>query len=1048
MSDVFISYSRKDIAFARLLQTSLKQSQIDIWIDWERIPVGEKWWDEICQAIENANVFMFIVSKNSIGSSVCKDEINHALKNNKRIIPIVVDNLKPGVIKDFAPELPQFNWIIFEKNQLFQIQDNPEIQTDRPEDSQVALPKAPQFEKALELLSKAIHTNWEWVKFHTRLQVNALLWESNERKPGYLARGAALEEAEQRLLRVGVKLPQPTALQVEYVTASRKEETLREQEKLHLEQKARQRQRVVILAVGIGLVVAIVLGVVAWGQRNQYLDETYIRSTAQAVAEEQRIIAEEQRNIAVARQLGTDALGASAEQYDLGLLLSVEASNYASDEIWSWENLLEIFQTNPRLATKVRGHQKSVNSIAFNPDGTILASGSADQTIILWDVSTLGLLKQLGQPLSGHTDDVYSIAFNPDGTILASGSADQTIILWDVSTPGSPEQLGQPLSWHSEGVTSVAFSPDGKILASGSYDQYVVIWDISTPEAPESLISIHFPGFNDTVNCLAFSPDGDILAAGIESSIFFFDVTSPGSPKQLGKSLSMSMGYKIDKLYYGTLGYIESIAFSPDGSILASGNSEDTILLWDVSSPESPKQLGEPLTVHSDWVRSVAFSPDGKILASASQDNTIILWDVSDPEKPHQIGQPMLGQGHELDINSVAFHPNGQMLASGSSDGMIILWYPDAIDQPAQLEQSLFGHLSYVYDVAFSPDGKILASGSYDKTIILWDVSSPDRPVQLGKPLSGHLDAVYCVAFSPDGNILASGSGDGAIILWDISSPKLPKRLGQPFSEHSDSVNTVAFSPDGKVLASGSADKTTILWDISSPESPKRLGQPLSEHTDNVLVVAFNPKGNILASGSSDHSIILWDVSTPESPEIIGTPLLDYQSGITSLVFDPVGNILASGSYDGSIILWDIRVPEAPKLIGQPFGDLSENISISGLAFNNNGRILASGNNKHYPVSSSDGTIYLWDITTPESPKLLGKPSKANGDYVNDLVFSSDGSILAFGGKNETVTFWNFNIESWKSTACIIAGRNLTQEEWKQYMPLGEAHQKTCPDLP
>ena len=125
MSDVFISYSRKDIAFARLLQESLQQSQIDTWIDWERIPVGEKWWKEICEAIENANVFMFIISKNSIGSNVCKDEIYHALKNNKRIIPIIVDNLKPDAINEFAPELPQFNWIIFERNQLFQYPGKP-----------------------------------------------------------------------------------------------------------------------------------------------------------------------------------------------------------------------------------------------------------------------------------------------------------------------------------------------------------------------------------------------------------------------------------------------------------------------------------------------------------------------------------------------------------------------------------------------------------------------------------------------------------------------------------------------------------------------------------------------------------------------------------------------------------------------------------------------------------------------------------------------------------------------------------------------------------
>src|SRR5512135_2782225 len=136
MPDVFISYSRKDIAFARLISESLQQSQVDTWIDWERIPVGEKWWAEICGAIQNANVFMFIISKNSIGSSVCKDEINWALKNNKRIIPIIVDELEPAAVKEFAPDLPQFNWIIFERDQIFRFEENPDARPDKHEDNQ------------------------------------------------------------------------------------------------------------------------------------------------------------------------------------------------------------------------------------------------------------------------------------------------------------------------------------------------------------------------------------------------------------------------------------------------------------------------------------------------------------------------------------------------------------------------------------------------------------------------------------------------------------------------------------------------------------------------------------------------------------------------------------------------------------------------------------------------------------------------------------------------------------------------------------------------
>jgi hypothetical protein len=221
VTDVFISYSRKDIAFARLIRQALQQSQIDTWIDWERIPIGARWWQEICEAIQKASVFMFIISKASIGSSVCKDEINEALKNHKRILPILVDELQPAAIKAFMPDLPQFNWIIFERDHSFHLEEYPSASAENMEDCQVAVPKLPQFNDALVKLSKAIHTDWDWVKYHTQLQVDALLWKSRNESPGYLLPEGKLVEAETWLAHAENKDPQPTALQVEYVRQSK-----------------------------------------------------------------------------------------------------------------------------------------------------------------------------------------------------------------------------------------------------------------------------------------------------------------------------------------------------------------------------------------------------------------------------------------------------------------------------------------------------------------------------------------------------------------------------------------------------------------------------------------------------------------------------------------------------------------------------------------------------------------------------------------------------------------------------------------------------------
>jgi len=244
---------------------------------------------------------------------------------------------------------------------------------------------------------------------------------------------------------------------------------------------------------------------------------------------------------------------------------------------------------------------------------------------------------------------------------------------------------------------------------------------------------------------------------------------------------------------------VYSVAFSPDGKILASGSADNTIKLWDVATGREIRTLSG----HTNWVLSVAFSPDGKILASGScgkqegylcVQGEIKLWDVARGTEIRTL------RGHTSDVYSVAFSPDGKILASGSGDNTIQLW--DVAK--GTLLRTLQGHTSWVRSVAFSPDGKILASGSADKTIKLWDVAT-GREI---RTLQGHTSDVYSVAFSPDGKVLASGSADRTIQLWDVAIGTLLRTL----SGHTDSVRSVAFSPDGRILASGSWDGTIKLW--------------------------------------------------------------------------------------------------------------------------------------------------------------------------------------------------------------------------------------------
>jgi WD40 repeat protein len=305
---------------------------------------------------------------------------------------------------------------------------------------------------------------------------------------------------------------------------------------------------------------------------------------------------------------------------------------------------------------------------------------------------------------------------------------------------------------------------------------------------------------------------------------------------------------------------VNSVAFSPDGRLLASGSSDWTIKLWDVATGREVRTL----TGHTSSVASVAFSPDGRLLASGSY-KEIKLWDVATGQEVRTL------TGHTDSVTSVAFSPDGRLLASGSDDNTIKLW--DVAT--GQEVRTLTGHTDWVWSVAFSPDGRLLASGSLDGTIKLWDVASGREVRTLGYQMG-----VWSMAFSPDGRLLASGSCgrwdrgcvQGEIRLWDVATGSLVRTLVLSSDSRYNSywVTSVAFSPNGRLLASGSCIQWGAsglscivgdirLWEVASGREVPTLWQ--SSHVDVVWSVAFSPDGRLLASGSQDHSIKLWDIS-------------------------------------------------------------------------------------------------------------------------------------------------------------------------------------------
>jgi WD40 repeat protein/tRNA A-37 threonylcarbamoyl transferase component Bud32 len=567
---------------------------------------------------------------------------------------------------------------------------------------------------------------------------------------------------------------------------------------------------------------------------------------------------------------------------------------------------------------RLTGHMNVISAIAFAPDGKMLVTVGGDGTARLWDASTGEALGVLWQ----ETNSLSTVAFSPNGGIVAAGTARLPTGKRFPSTRYAPPADGvashitffdvrerkilRTVDAHTGGVYSLQFSPDGKTLVSGGKDGVVNFWESNTGALERTVSNSAGPVYG-----ISFSPTERCLATT------GWQPTFANADLQILNSKTGETSRRFEEP-----GQVVCLAYSPDGTRLATAGTDQLISLWDVASG----RLRAKFTGHTGVVWSLAWAPDGQRLATAGWDGTVRLWDVTRRQEAEAIPS-------EANF-SVAFSPDGQVLAGGGAG--VRLWdaecgerfrtLPEMSGRDVRIEFSPNGDLlaafgrdniihlyatkdwSHIETIAapahpitamvFSPDSRTIAAPMLDETVRLYDVATRSERVRI----EGSHQNIVTVAFTPDGKTLITGGKP--IRFWDpVTGREKSMRIGAEL----DSAVRLAVSPDGKKLAAALANYSVVLFDLQTMTEEFRL----KGHKDEIFGTAFSPDGKTLATASWDSTVKLWHVAS-------GEPLLTFKSkfGVSwSVAFSPDNSMLAFGSgraEGGEITL--LRVPIREKL--------------------------------------------------------------------------------------------------------------------------------------
>jgi len=809
----------------------------------------------------------------------------------------------------------------------------------------------------------------------------AVEWAAAERDPSFLLRGSRLEQYEGWATSTDLALTGDERSFLDTSMSERKARQATEAERQAkedaLEKRSRNILRVLVGVFAVAAVIAVVLTIFAFNAQRTAERESEIAREQRRLAEEQTLLTEEQRRLAFARELAMSANANLEADSERSVLLAMQSIS----NTLTLEGVNALHKALPELhLIKRYTVGNSATGVAFSPDGKrIVAASNEKPKVTILEFESGEVLLEI-ETAGVHWDAKYS----PDGTMIAASGAtgNNDLTVWDSET-------GDVIhSWVSlEGAAKppesiggqIAFSPDGTRLAVASLDGLPQIVDVNSGEVIQT-----FPGHTFPAVGLAYSPDGSLLATGnsFTGEVIVWDIASAEALLTL-TTIAADRSYGLD--------------FSPEGDRLVTAGEEGLITVWEI--PSGIEMLSFPS--ETSGYRNIIFTRDGTRLISGGQDSTARIWDA-------QTGEMLMTlAGHNSVVFGLDISPNGEMLATGGyRDSEVRLWDlapgHELFTVQSQEGAGMVGELS--------PDNQSLIVIGPNNTINLWDPVTGDYQGELAKFDLEPGDFIVWPKFSPDGTKLIVGSLFGTIYLLEYPSGELLKT----FVGHTYGAFGFPLNEDSTRMISNGFDTKAFIWDFAN-------GTALTEYTEHTNLATgstFIHGGKQAVTGSVDGTVRIWDPETGETIKII-----QVAGGAGSLILSPDGRTLVAGTSLGKVVGWDIDTWLETVNFQAHQG------VIFGLDFNSDGtQLLTAG---------FEGTAKVWDFPSGDEVATL-EGHKGN---VTQVFFGPDDRTAYTTAWDWLLHAFVLDVDDLIELAKSRLTRGLTDDECRQFL-----HLENCPE--